>query len=151
MKADSAQAFALWRILLGHRACDQLALGFLQCLTGHVDGGGEPVGQGCTGQQGQRSMGCVEPLLAPGDICETNLVSPVVRLECNGLPRRGGRLGAEARPRENDGERGPRFARPRVESAGFACVLAGGQESPSVRCLVRPCRLKGEHLCVGQA
>ena len=118
---------------VGWPACEreprgQLALGLAQHLPRDVDRGGQPVRQREIRQQRERPMRGAEPLLAPADERQAEVMPPVVGLERHRALRRRARVDAIAGPVEHESQRRPRLARLRIEPARLARVMGGQGE-----------------------
>ena len=91
-------------------AGDQLLFRFGKRLPRGVCRCSEPVRERQSPQQLQCAVRGAQPLLTPADVGEAEVMTPVVRFERRGSPRRGDRALRVAGLMADESERGPRFA-----------------------------------------
>src|SRR5688572_8021125 len=101
----------------------KLPFSLVEDLAGDVDGGRQPMGEGKLREQRERPVRRAQPLFAPGDIREAEVMAPVVGFESDGAPGGSQRVDTSAGPSEDESKRRPALRGAGVETARFAGVV----------------------------
>src|SRR5262245_44386370 len=114
MEADGREPACLVLAVLCLCAGNQLLFRFGERLSRDVYRCSEPVRQRQSRQQLQRAVRGAQPFLAPADVCEAEMMTPIVPFERRGSPRRGDRALRVTSLMADDSERCPPFTGRRI-------------------------------------